>query len=209
MRAGIDFEVTPEDRRRLKQIVGDRNSRKNMWRAPVSFWRPPTAAARRRSCAGRGCRSRSSGAGRNASCARGSMVWCETRRARPARPLAADIVKRIVDLTLAAPPGETTHWTGRAMAEATGVSLRSVQRIWTAHGLAPHRVRTFKLSKDSRDQPLSRRAQRKAQAIRLESRSNTSPRSYRTREASVSRSTRAIISGALQSFSDILRGNNR
>ena len=33
---------------------------------------------------------------------------------------------------LAAPPGETTHWTGRAMAEARGISLRSVQRIWAA-----------------------------------------------------------------------------
>src|SRR4051795_2720920 len=28
------------------------------------------------------------------------------------------------------------------------MSLRSVQRIWDAHGLAPHRIRTFKLSRD-------------------------------------------------------------
>jgi transposase len=41
-----------------------------------------------------------------------------------------------------------THWTGRAMAKAAGVSHRSVQRIWAAHGLKPHRVRTFKLSND-------------------------------------------------------------
>jgi transposase len=34
------------------------------------------------------------------------------------------------------------------MAKAAGVSLRSVQRIWAAHRLAPHRVRTFKLSRD-------------------------------------------------------------
>jgi hypothetical protein len=34
------------------------------------------------------------------------------------------------------------------MAKASGVSLRSVQRIWDAHGLAPHRIRTFKLSRD-------------------------------------------------------------
>ena len=34
------------------------------------------------------------------------------------------------------------------MAAATGVSLRSVQRIWAAHGLEPHRVRSFKLSTD-------------------------------------------------------------
>jgi hypothetical protein len=35
-------------------------------------------------------------------------------------PLPTEIVKPIVDLTLAEPPGETTHWTGRAMAEAAG-----------------------------------------------------------------------------------------
>src|SRR4051794_15044195 len=46
------------------------------------------------------------------------------------------------------PPGEATHWSGRTMAKAAGVSHRSVQRIWAAHGLKPHRIRTFKLSKD-------------------------------------------------------------
>src|SRR5437588_4293247 len=34
------------------------------------------------------------------------------------------------------------------MAAATGISVSSVQRIWRAHKLRPHRVRTFKLSKD-------------------------------------------------------------
>ena len=51
-------------------------------------------------------------------------------------------------MTLAEPAGERTHWTGRAMAKAAGVSHRSVQRIWAAHGLKPHRVKTFKLSND-------------------------------------------------------------
>src|SRR5918993_3470869 len=69
---------------------------------------------------------------------------------RPGRkpPLAPATVERIVEMTLAAPPGEATHWTGRTMARAAGVSHRSVQRIWVAHGLKPHRVRTFKLSND-------------------------------------------------------------
>ena len=40
------------------------------------------------------------------------------------------------------PPGDATHWTGRMLAKAAGVSLRSVQRILEAHRLAPHRVRT-------------------------------------------------------------------
>jgi transposase len=63
-------------------------------------------------------------------------------------PLPAATVERVVELTLAEPPGEATHWTGRMMAKAAGVSLRSVQRIWRAHRLAPHRVRTFRLSRD-------------------------------------------------------------
>ena len=63
-------------------------------------------------------------------------------------PIAADTVARVVALTCGEPPGEATHWTGRAMAKAAGISLRSVQRIWAAHRLQPHRVRSFKRSRD-------------------------------------------------------------
>ncbi len=51
-------------------------------------------------------------------------------------------------LTIEPPPGETTHWTAPAMAKAVGISISSVQRIWRAHGLQPHRLRQFKLSND-------------------------------------------------------------
>ena len=51
-------------------------------------------------------------------------------------------------LTCTTPPNQATHWTGRAMARATGISLRSVQRIWQAYQLQPHRMRTFKHSRD-------------------------------------------------------------
>ncbi len=63
-------------------------------------------------------------------------------------PIPAETVARVVALTCADPPHEATHWTGRAMAKAVGISLRSVQRIWEAHQLQPHRVRTFKRSRD-------------------------------------------------------------
>ncbi|MCW3474917.1 IS630 family transposase [Limobrevibacterium gyesilva] len=63
-------------------------------------------------------------------------------------PIAAETVARVVAMTCAPPPHQATHWTGRAMAKAAGISLRSVQRIWDAHQLQPHRVRTFKRSKD-------------------------------------------------------------
>ena len=44
------------------------------------------------------------------------------------QPLPATVVQRVVDLTLGPPPGDATHWTGRMLAKAAGVSLRSVQR---------------------------------------------------------------------------------
>jgi transposase len=62
--------------------------------------------------------------------------------------LPAVVIERVVEMTLTGPPGEVTHWTGRAMAKAAGISHRSVQRIWAAHGLKPHRVKTFKRSTD-------------------------------------------------------------
>ena len=58
-------------------------------------------------------------------------------------PIAAETTARVVALTCTKPPHEAIHWTGRAMAKATGISLGSVQRIWRAHKLQPHRRRTF------------------------------------------------------------------
>ena len=65
-------------------------------------------------------------------------------------PIPAETVARVVALTCADPPHQATHWTGRAMAKVAGISLSSVQRIWEAHQLQPHRVRTFKRSRDPR-----------------------------------------------------------
>ena len=62
--------------------------------------------------------------------------------------LHADKVKEIVEATLHTTPKDATHWSVRTMAKAQGVGKSTVQRIWDAHGLQPHRMETFKLSKD-------------------------------------------------------------
>jgi hypothetical protein len=68
---------------------------------------------------------------------------------KPGKPATAEaVVRRVVALTCGEPPGEATHWTGRMMAQASGLSLRTVQRIWVAYKLQPHRLRTFKRSRD-------------------------------------------------------------
>ena len=64
--------------------------------------------------------------------------------------LDRDKVRAIVEATLHSVPSDATHWSTRTMAEAQGVSNATVARIWKAHGLQPHRVKTFKLSKDKR-----------------------------------------------------------
>jgi len=75
------------------------------------------------------------------------LLTDKTRPPGKAR-VPADKVAELVRLTQQLPPHEATHWTARAMARAAGLGVVTVQRIWAAHGLAPHRWRVFKLSKD-------------------------------------------------------------
>lgn len=63
-------------------------------------------------------------------------------------PPSTGAVAKVLVLTCPEPPGEVTHCTGRALADAVGISLRSVRRIWDAHHLQPHRMRSFKRSTD-------------------------------------------------------------
>ena len=141
--------LSAEDRQRLAAILADRNRpQKHAVRVRIIL-----ASAERRDVAEV---ARRAGISRPA-------VWrwqqrfaeagveglLRDRTRKPGKPRTSDaIVQRVVALTCAAPPGEATHWTGRMMAKATGLSLRTVQRIWTVHQLQPHRLRTFKRSRD-------------------------------------------------------------
>jgi Homeodomain-like domain len=62
-------------------------------------------------------------------------------KTRPSRikKLDPSIAERVVAPTMEPLLAKATHWTGAAMAQAAGVSVSSVQRIWRAHGLQPHR----------------------------------------------------------------------
>ena len=68
-------------------------------------------------------------------------------RGRPVT-YTAEQVQRIVEATTQTKPLGATHWSTRSMARAQGVSKATVQRIWSAHGLQPHRTKRFKLSSD-------------------------------------------------------------
>jgi transposase len=57
-------------------------------------------------------------------------------------------IEAVIVNTLESLPADATHWSSRGMAKASGISVSSVQRIWRAFGLQPHRMETFKLSTD-------------------------------------------------------------
>jgi transposase len=71
----------------------------------------------------------------------------EPRPGAPRKITDAD-VERVVRLTLETAPRDATHWSTRGMAKRCGLSQTAVSRIWRAFVLQPHRVKTFKLSKD-------------------------------------------------------------
>jgi transposase len=81
----------------------------------------------------------------------GLVGFGEVAKGRGRKPsISSEKVTEIVDLTLHSKPEGQTHWSCRSMAKRVGVSPASVQRIWSARGLKPHLVKTFKLSNDRR-----------------------------------------------------------
>jgi transposase len=149
MREGISVEVSAADRARLETIAADRNSpQKHVWRARIVLL---TAEG-----VGTNEIMRQTGTSKvtvwrwQERFMRAGVAGLRRDKTRPSRipPLSAKVREHTVALTLADPPDEATHWTAVMMAKAVGISVSSVQRIWRAHGLQPHRVRQFKLSRD-------------------------------------------------------------
>lgn len=69
---------------------------------------------------------------------------------RPGAPRTIDDarIEAVIARTLESLPADGTHWSSRGMARASGLSISTVQRVWRAFGLQPHRSETFKLSTD-------------------------------------------------------------
>jgi transposase len=139
MRTGIVVNVTGSDRRQLEAIISDRSApQMHVWRAIIVLATDDgcgTAEIKRRSGKSKPVvwrwQARLNGQGRRRADARqNAQAWQNAASCRHGaeccwpRPGTA--------------PGEATHWTGRMLAKAAGVSLGSVRRILEAHQLAPH-----------------------------------------------------------------------
>jgi hypothetical protein len=120
MRKDISIALCETDRQRLETLVADRNTpQKHVWRWQARFMEEGVEGLLR-----------------------------DKTRPPGTAPVADDRAAAIVAMALKPPHHEATHWTARAMAKAVGLAVSTVQRIWKAHGLAPHRWRSFKLSND-------------------------------------------------------------
>jgi hypothetical protein len=136
MRTGIVVDVTRADRRRLEAIIADRSApQKHVWRANIILATADdcgTAEIMRRSGKSKPVVWR----WQARFMAEGVEGLTRDKTRKPGKqPLPTGTVQRVVNLTLGPPPGDATHWTGRMLAKAAGVSLRSVQRILEAHQL--------------------------------------------------------------------------
>jgi len=57
-------------------------------------------------------------------------------------------IQQVIDTTLRSQPKGQSQWSCRSLAHPLGVSKSRVSNIWRSHQLKPHRVKTFKLSRD-------------------------------------------------------------
>ena len=149
MHARTKIRLSAADRSKLEAVVANRNSpQKHVWRAEIVLLTADgrgTAEIMRATGKAKTVIWRWQERFRDAGAA---GLWRDKTRPSRVPPLAPEVAERVIALTLADPPPGASHWTGRAMAKVVGISVSSVQRIWRAHGLQPHRVRQFKLSND-------------------------------------------------------------
>src|SRR5215472_6459774 len=141
--------VSDEDRVRLEAIIGDRTRPvKHVQRARIvllSAERLPVLQVAGRAGVSRPAVWRWQ---RRYAEAGVTGLLRDKTRAPGKKPVAIETVNKVLALTCGDPPGEMTHWTGRAMAKTVSLALHTVQRIWRANRLQPHRLRTFKRSSD-------------------------------------------------------------
>src|SRR5262249_34096139 len=149
MRAGTVVNVTPVDRRRLEAIVADRCTlQKHVWRAQIILATADgcgTAEIMRRSGKSKPAVWRWQARVMAEGVGGGTRAKTRQPGKQPLSPATRGGGGELA--AVPAPRGATPRHRAR-LAQAAGASLRSVKRILEAHQLAPHRIRTFKLSTD-------------------------------------------------------------
>ena len=143
------ISISSADRERLKGLVRNRNTpQKVVWRARIVLLASDGQTAEAiAAVVGKSLLTVRRWRRRYVAKGVDGLLKDATRPSR-VKPLSPEKIKQVVHMTLHEKPPKATHWSGRSMAAAAGISYSSVQRIWRAHGLKPHLVKTFKVSRD-------------------------------------------------------------
>ena len=149
MRKIEQISISEADRERLERLVRDRNTpQKVVWRARIVLLAGDGLTAEAMAAVvGKSLLTVRRWRRRYVAKGVDGLLKDATRPSR-VKPLAAEKIKQVVHMTLHEKPPNATHWSLRRTAAAAGISYSSVQRIWQAHGLKPHLVKTFKVSRD-------------------------------------------------------------
>ena len=143
------ISISTTDRERFERFVRDRNTpQKVVWRARIVLLAGDGLTAEAIAAAvGRSLLTVRRWRRRYVAKGVDGLLKDATRPSR-VKPLPVEKIKQVVDMTLHEKPPNATHWSVRSMAKAASISYSSVQRIWHSHGLKPHLVDTFKVSRD-------------------------------------------------------------
>jgi transposase len=144
-----EITVTAEDRMRLEALVADRNTAaKVVWRARIVLAAGEGLAVKA-ICRLTGMSKPCVWRWQKRFAEEGVEGLLRDKTRPPGRaPLPQAKKTEVLTRTVSETPADATQWSGRAMAKAANISLRSVQRIWAEAGLKPHLVKTFKVSND-------------------------------------------------------------
>ncbi len=144
------ISISVADGERLERLVRDRNTpQKVVWRARIVLLASEGLTAEGIAAAvGKSLLTVRRWRGRFVTKGVDGLLKDATRPSR-VKPLAPEKIAQVVHMTLHEKPPNATQWSVRSMGAAAGISYSSVQRIWRAHGLKPHLVKTFKVSRDT------------------------------------------------------------
>jgi len=147
-RPKADLVVTPEDLHTLQGWTARRKTAQALALRSRIILRCAEGVTNTEVAAGLGVTNTTVGKWRRRYIERGLAGLLDEHRCGAPRKISDEQVEEVLVKTLESTPRDATHWSTRSMAAASGISRPTVNRIWRAFGLQPHRTDTFKLSND-------------------------------------------------------------
>lgn len=147
-KAAVAIDLSNEERRELEGLAGRRRTAQGLARRARIVLLAGEGLENQEICAKLDVDRNTVGKWRRRFAERRVDGLLDEPRPGAPRQIGDDEVAETIRLTLETTPRSATHWSLRSMAAAVGHAPSTIHRIWRAFGLQPHRVETFKLSKD-------------------------------------------------------------